>query len=318
MDYATILRAMGEETRLRILRIIALHEVSVSELVGALQMPQPRISRHLAVLKQAGLVKDRRDGTWSYYSMVLKKLPVFAQTTWEAISSDCQDSDFFNEDLVRLNEILAKRECRSREYFDVVASEWERIRRTYIDDALAFHVVASLVRPEAIVVDIGSGTGEILVAMSRTVTKVIGVDSSEKMLEVARKRIEEKGLTNVELRKGQAEKLPVETEECDTAFTSMLLHHLSEPQIGVSEMARVIKPGGRVVISDIVKHDYDWTREIMADLWLGFTEEDVREWLGDAGLVNITFSSAALPLPVESDGPGKLQAFVATGMKAHD
>ena len=314
-DTAAILRAFGEETRLRILRLLAVHEVSVSELVNALQLPQPRISRHLAVLKQAGLVRDRRDGTWSYYRMPLKELDSFARSTWGTISADCDKRDFFTEDLARLNEIVARRESRTQEYFNTVASEWDRIRRNYIDDALAFHVVASLVRHKAVIADIGCGTGEMLIGMARAVAKVIGVDTSEKMLDVCRERVEKQGLKNVELRKGRAEKLPLRNEECDTAFTSMLLHHLSEPELGVREMARVVKPGGKAIISDISKHDYDWTREVMADIWLGFTEQQIRDWVGAAGLVGVKFTSAALPLPIQNEAASKLQAFVATATK---
>ena len=315
MDTAAILKAFGEDTRLRVLRLISTQELAVYELVSTLDMPQSRISRHLAVLRHAGLVRDRREGNWIYYRMVSEELPPSAKAVWEAICSHQRDSEFFPEDLARLNRILAAREARSKAYFDVVLTEWDRIRRSYIDDALSFVVVASLIRPGATAVDVGTGTGGVLVSLAQAAAKVIGVDSSEKMLAVCGERIEQSGLKNVELRLGSAEALPLADGECDTAFSSMLLHHLGDPGLGIREMARAVKAGGKVVISDLVKHDYDWTREVMADVWLGFTEQQIRDWLAEAGLEGVTYSSTAVPSPLDPDSAHKLRAFLATGTK---
>jgi ArsR family transcriptional regulator len=313
IDPAGALRAFAEETRLRILRLISSHELCVSELVEALEVPQSSISRHLAALKQSGLLKDRREGTWVYYSLVSGE--PFAASVWAAIGPHLDAAKFFPDDLKRLEDVLSRRESRTRAYFDVVASEWDRIRRLYIDDTLAFHVVASLVQPDAVVLEVGTGTGELLVALGARVTRVIGVDESEKMLDLCRERVAKHGLTNVTLKVGKAETLPVADGECSVAFSGMLLHHLADPARGIREMARVVAPGGRVVLSDLVKHDYDWTREVMADVWLGFTEEQVRQWLTEAGLRDITWSSAALPMPIEDASSGKLRAFIATATR---
>ena len=312
-DASGVLKAFAEETRLRILRLISTHELCVSELVEALETPQSSISRHLAALKQAGLATDRREGTWVYYRLVSEDPLV--KGLWETVRPHLEEQSFFPQDLPRLERVLAEREARTKNYFNIVAKEWDRIRRLYIDDALAFHVVATLVRPDAVVVDVGTGTGEVLVALAQRVARVIGVDNSENMLAICRERVEKQGLTNVTLRRGEAEALPIGNDECDTAYSSMLLHHLANPGVGIREMARVVKPGGRAVITDLVKHEYDWTREVMADVWLGFTEEQIREWLTAAKLVDITYSSAALPLPVEGESQERLSAFVATAAK---
>lgn len=311
-----VLRALAEETRLRILRLICRAELCVSELVEALEVPQSSISRHLAALRRAGLVKDRPEGTWVYYQMASEG-PVVGPL-WQAIRPQLDDEGFFPKDLERLKKVLTEREARTKAYFDVVASEWDRIRRLYIEDALAFHVVATLVPSDAVVLEVGMGTGKTLAALAQRVARVIGVDSSEKMLQSCRERVEKHGLTNVTLKLGEAEALPVPESECDTAYSSMLLHHLADPSLGVREMGRVVKPGGKVVITDLVKHDFDWTRELMADVWLGFTEEQVRDWLREAGLVDITYSSAAVPLPLEDESPVRLSAFVATAAKPAD
>jgi len=314
-DIPAILKALGQETRLRIMRLISRQELAVNELVDVLEMPQPRVSRHLAVLRHAGLAQDRREGNWMYYRLADEPLHPLTKALWETVRGHLEEVGFAPQDLERLKGTLAKREARSKTYFDVVLTEWDRIRRNYIDDDLSFVVVSSLVRPTAVVVDVGTGTGEMLLALARTAAKVIGVDRSEKMLEVCRQRLERTSLRNVELRLGEAEALPLTDAECDTAFSSMLLHHLGDPAEGVQEMARIVRPGGKVVISDLMKHDYDWTRELMADVWLGFTEQQIREWLTAARLVDLTYSSTDVPSPLEPDARPKLRAFIATGTK---
>lgn len=315
-DPARVLKVYAEETRLRVLRLLSAHELCVSELVEALGIPQSSISRHLTALKQGGLVRDRREGAWIYYRVALGE--PFVTSLWEVIRPYLEDDEFFAGDGERLAGVLSRREARTKAYFSVVASEWDRIRRLYIDDTLAFHVMASLVRSKAVVLEVGTGTGEILVALAQRVARVIGVDSSQKMLQACRERVEKYGLTNVTLRRGEAEALPVEEGECDTAYSSMLLHHLGDPGRGMGEMARVVKPGGKVVISDLVKHDYDWVREVMADVWLGFTEQQIRDWLTGAGLADITYSSSAVPAALNGDHQSRLRAFVATATKPQD
>ena len=315
LDLPLILKGLGEQTRLRILRLICMQELAVNEIVETLGLSQSRVSRHLAVLRQAGLVGDRREGNWIYYRMAPEKLNPFAASVWAAICLQVGGSEFFPEDLEGLRETLGRREARSKEYFDVVVSEWDRIRRHYIDEPFSFVVVSSLVRSDAVVVDVGTGTGELLLPLAQAAGKVIGVDRSEKMLQACRRRVASAGLTNVELRLGPAEALPVADGECDTAFCSMLLHHLGEPAQGVREMVRVVKPGGKVVISDLLKHDFDWTREVMADLWLGFTMDQIREWMTAAGLTGVAYSSTMVPSPLQPESDVKLRAFMASGTR---
>jgi len=315
LDLATVLKAFGETTRLRILRLISLQELAVNELVDTLDMPQSRISRHLAVLRHVALVSVRREGNRIYYRMAEEGIDPFCKALWEVIRQPVSDAAFFPEDLTRVREMLARRETRTKEYFDVVLTEWDRIRRNYIEDTLSFLVVSSLIRPGAVAVDVGTGTGEVLCWLAQMAAKVIGVDRSEKMLAVSRERVARSGLQNVELLLGEAEALPLDDCICETAFSSMLLHHLGDPGQGVREMGRVVRPGGKVVISDLVKHDFDWTREVMADVWLGFTEEQIRQWLTGAGLLDITYAAKTVPSPMEGDSGGKLRAFIATGTK---
>jgi len=315
LDRPTILKAFGEKTRLRILRLVSVRELAVNELVEALEVPQSRISRHLAVLRRGGLVRDRREGNWIYYSLAAEELEPFAAAVWEALLAHQPGGGVFAADLERMARAVAKREARSKSYFDVVVTEWDRIRRDYIDETFSFVAISSLVRPDAVVADVGAGTGGVLLQLARAAGKVIGVDRSEKMLDVCRQRAAAAGLKNVELRLGDAERLPLADAECDAALSSMLLHHLKDPAAGVMEMARVVKPGGKVVVSDLVKHDCDWTREVMADVWLGFTREQIEEWLSAAGLTRVMYSSTEVPSPVQPESAGKLRAFIASGTR---
>ena len=314
-DPSAILRAFSEQTRLRILRLIGSQELSVGELVEVLEIPQPRVSRHLGVLRQVGLAADRRDGNRVFYRLDEAGLEPFARAVWDAVLSHQPGQARFDADTERLERALARRKARSREYFDAVLSEWDRIKRDYVQDALPFLVAANFVGPGAVAVDVGTGTGEVLIALARAGARVIGVDGSEKMLEVCRQRARSSGLTGIDLRLGDAESLPLADDECDTAFGSMLLHHLSDPGRGVREMARVVRPGGKVVIIDLAKHDREWAREVMADVWLGFTEAQIRQWLAQAGLTDATCSSSAIASPRRQDSSEKLETFVAVGTK---
>lgn len=311
-----ILKALSEEIRLRIVRLISAQELYVNELVSILEMSQPRVSRHLAVLKNAGLVIDRREGNWIYYHANNAADDSFTADIRRVIDDHLLDETFFPEDLKRLAEVLERRRAGSTAWFDNVAGEWDRIKHNYIQDMLPFMVVTNLIPSGAVAADIGTGTGGVLLTLAGSAGKVIGIDSSEKMLDVCRKRIAESNLDNVELRLGDAEALPLDDGECDTVFSSMLLHHLTSPQQGIAEMARALKPGGNVVIIDLVKHANDWTRQVMADLWLGFTQTQIQEYLQEAGFVGMSYSTSTLACPPGDDQDGKLQVFIAIAAKA--
>ena len=311
-----ILKALSEEVRLRIFRLVSMQELYVNELVNILEMSQPRISRHLSVLKNTALVVGRREGNWIYYHANDTADDTFAANIRRTISDHLLDETFFPEDLSRLANVLARRKANSTAWFDNVASEWDRIKRNYIQDMLPFMVATNFIQSGAVAADIGTGTGEVLLTLAKSAGKVIGIDSSARMLDVCRDRIAQSGLDNVELRLGDAEALPLDDAECDTVFSSMLLHHLPSPQQGIAEMARALAPGGKVVIIDLVKHANDWTREVMADLWLGFTEEQIQDYLQEAGFVDLSYSTSTVLSPADGDRAEKLQIFIAIAAKA--
>jgi len=310
-----MLKCLAEETRLRILRLVTVQELAVNELVDTLSLPQPRVSRHLAVLRRVGLVRDRRDGNLIYYRASADEMPPPAGPVWRAVHEALADGPFHPGDLTRLEATLARRGARSRGYFDDVLAEWDRIRRSYIDDALSASITAGLVPRGAVAADIGTGTGRLLPWLAKAASRVIAVDRSERMLAVCRERLAREGLANVELRAGEAEALPLADGECDVVFSSMLLHHLADPAAGAREMARIVRPGGRLVVSDLAKHEEDWTREVMADLWLGFAEAQVRQWLAAAGLTDVTYTCKPARPGRRAGAMRKLPAFLATGIR---
>lgn len=316
-DPAIILKAMAEATRLRILRLIETQELSVGELVEILRMPQPKVSRHLAVLRRAALVADRREGNCIYYRMPTAELDSLARDVWQAVRAHDDGDRRAAGDSLRLQRVLVRRKTRTASYFDAVAEVWDRIKADYIADALPFLIVSNLLRSDSIAVDVGTGTGDVLLALAPKARRVIGIDSSDKMLATCRKRVEQAGLSNVELRAGEAEALPLSDGEADVALASMVLHHLTDPARGIAEMARVVRPGGKVVIIDLVEHAHDWAREVMADVWLGFTEPQVRGWLEQSGLKNVTYSVSSIDSPIADAARQKLQAFVAVGVKSN-
>jgi len=314
-EITSILKAMAEETRLRILRLLSMQELTVTELVESLSIPQSRISRHLAVLRNAGLVRTRREGNWIYYTFSAEKFPLEMQDLWEAIKGKLSEASFFPEDLEKLQKTITARAARSRVRFDEIIGRWGLINRQYVQDAISFLAAGQLLQPETVVVEIGTGKGESLEVLAGASGHVIGVDSSEKILAACRARIAEAGLDNVELRRGDVEQLPLADEECDVALATMVLHHVNRPDIGVKEMARVVRAGGKVVIIDLVEHGRPWAREAMADQWLGFSRRQIADWLEGAGLGNVSFLTSLIASPLEPPAETKLQAFIAVAVK---
>ncbi len=194
-----------------------------------------------------------------------------------------------------LEKVLEARAGRTKSWFDSVAPEWDSLRRLFNDDIHRARAVAKLVPPDLCVADIGTGTGVLAKELAAAGLRVIAVDHSRKMLEAARAKLEAAGIESVELRQGDAGKLPIGDGDVQAAFAHMVLHYLPSPAEAVREMARVVAPGGRIVVVDFVQHDREWMRERLGVLWQGFPLDTVREWFDGADLVD---------LDIEVDEPG--------------
>jgi ubiquinone/menaquinone biosynthesis C-methylase UbiE/DNA-binding MarR family transcriptional regulator len=280
------LRLLADPSRLRILLLVEREELSVAELQEILGMGQSRISTHLAQLKQAGLVEDRRQGKSILYRLkqsaqsngFSQMLRVLRQAAAEIPEAE-QDSE-------ALRLALRRRQDKMRAYFDELAGKFGR---NYVPgrswQGLAETLLTLL--PPMVIADLGAGEGTFSQLLARRSKKVIAVDNSEKMVEYGRELARKHGVKNLEYRKGDLEDVPIRDATVDLAFFSQALHHAQHPERAVAEAWRILKPGGRIVVLDLLRHNYEEARELYADLWLGFTEVEVTRFLRQAGFKNI-------------------------------
>jgi ubiquinone/menaquinone biosynthesis C-methylase UbiE/biotin operon repressor len=283
------LRLLADPSRLRILLLVEREELSVAELQEILGMGQSRISTHLAQLKQAGLVEDRRNGKSILYRLkrsaqfngFSQMLGVLRQAAAEIPEAE-QDSE-------ALRLALRRRQDKMRAYFDELAGKFGR---NYVPGRSWQGLAETLLTlmPPMVIADLGAGEGTFSQLLARRSKKVIAVDNSDKMVEYGREMALKHGVKNLEYRKGDLEEVPIRDATVDLAFFSQALHHAQHPERAVAEAWRILKPGGRIVVLDLLRHNYEEARELYADLWLGFTEVEVTRFLRQAGFRNIETS----------------------------
>jgi ubiquinone/menaquinone biosynthesis C-methylase UbiE/DNA-binding transcriptional ArsR family regulator len=281
-----ILRAAAEPSRLRILLLLKEEELSVAELQEILTMGQSSISTHLSQLKQAGLVEDRRTGKNNLYRLSGPAAGTLLDGLLEQAKKEVSES---KTDRTAMRRVVKKRQDRMRAFFDSMAG---RLGKDYVPGkswkSLAEAFLYLL--PRMTIADLGSGDGGSAVLLSQNAVKVIGVDSSEKMLAVARDRVQRAGISNVDFRLGEMEELPIDGAAVDLVFFSQSLHHAAHPERALREAARILRPGGRIVILDLAKHRFEEARELYADEWLGFSEAEMEEMLSGAGFSDVRAS----------------------------
>ena len=303
------LSALADTTRSRILLLLDRHELTVSELCGIMQLPQSTVSRHLKALADSGWISARAEGTSNVYAMTRDDLDASATATVGAgpragrSGLGCR----------------ARSAAACRRSLPSVAQSPRSFSRRLPGNGIAlrddlfgerFHLSAltAFADPEWTVGDFGCGTGQMTAALAPFVGRVIAVDGSAAMLQAAKKRLQ--GLENVELRRGDLEALPVDDARLDAATLVLVLHHLAEPERALAEVCRVLKPGGRLLVVDMLPHDRESYRQQMGHAWLGFSDVHVRRILGESGFGGIR----VVPLSPDpkSKGPG---LFVATAKK---
>ena len=272
-------KALADETRLRLIRIGLDHELNVKELMAVLGMGQSRVSRHLKILTESGLLSSRRDGLRVFYSAA-EQGP--GRRVLEAISPLLAGEELFERDQLRAGEVISERASATRRFFEYIAGDWDRLKQKVLNGFDLQGLVARQMKPGRVAVDLGCGTGDLLETLLEKSREVIGVDSSAKMLDLARERYGSNG-RSVSLRIGELEHLPLRDGEADFAVASMALHHLSRPGEGIEEAFRVLSPGGRLIIIDFDKHTNETMRHEYGDQWLGFSGEELAGWLDRAG-----------------------------------
>ncbi len=278
-----VFKTLSDPTRVRILALVEREELAVQELMEVLGMAQSRVSRHLAILREAGLLADRRDGTYVFYRFAPPAEGPW-RDTWELVRRTRRDDPTAERDAAALTRVMDARAARTRRFFDSVGPEWDALRKIFNDDALRARAVARLVDPELRVADIGTGTGVLALELGRLGLRVVAIDNSTRMLDAARAKLEREDVSGVELRLGEASALPLADGEVDAALAHMVLHYLPSPGEAIREMARAVAPGGTVVVVDFVRHTHEWMRQELGVSWLGFAGEEVEGWFGEADL----------------------------------
>jgi SAM-dependent methyltransferase len=299
------LSVLNDPIRCRSLLVLERQELTVSELCTVLQLPQSTASRHLKVLSDDGWTVARRDGTSRRYAMPMADLETDARRLWALIREHLLDTPAAVQDRQRLEGVLAARRTRSQEFFSTTAGAWAQLRREMFGPSFDLHGLLGLLDDRRQVADLGCGTGQVTEYLAPFVDRVIAVDDSPAMLEAARMRLA--AVANAEVRQGQLEALPIEDGAMDAATLVLVLHHLPEPARALAEAARILRPGGRLLILDMLPHDREEYRQSMGHVWLGFSEEQLNRWLAAAGF----HPARVRPLPAAPEARGPM-LFAAT------
>ena len=302
------LGALSDQTRCRMLLVLERRELTVGELADVLQLPQSTVSRHLKALADTGWVGSRRDGTSRFYAF---ELPAGSDldTVWALARAEVADRPGAAQDQRRLESVLARRASRSQTFFASSAGEWDRLRADLFGDDFYLRGLLALVDDRWTVGDLGCGTGTVASVLAPFVSRVIAVDASDEMLSAASVRLGD--APNVELRAGVLELLPIEACALDAATMMLVLHHVPDPAAALSEAHRALKPGGRLLIVDMLPHEREEYRQQMGHVWLGFSAEQMTRLMEGAGLEGVRIH--ALPSDAAARGPS---LFVATGRRS--
>jgi ArsR family transcriptional regulator len=282
-----ILRVVADPSRLRILLLLKDEELSVAELQEILVMGQSTISTHLSQLKQAALVEDRRTGKNNLYR--LSPAPAEGSLLDGLLAKARDEIPEAAHDQAELRRVIRKRQDKMRSFFDSVAG---RLGKDYVPGQSWKSVAEALLRlmPPMNIADLGAGDGTFALLLAQGAKKVIAVDTSARMIEVGRDLALRNGIVNVEFRLGDMEEVPIAAAEVDLVFFSQSLHHALHPDRALKEAFRILAPGGRIVVLDLLKHRFEEARELYADEWLGFSEADVETMLEKAGFTAIQTS----------------------------
>lgn len=290
------LRGAGEPTRLRVLALLAGDELSVMELSHILDQSQPRVSRHLKLMTEAGLIERFPDGARVYYR--LSSEPTARRLVDTVL--DLLDDRSSEQDHRRLDEVRRDREAAAEAYFEQVAPQWDRIRSLYVCESAVEAAIEHAAGPGPFerLVDLGTGSGRMLTLLGGRARMAVGLDLSQNMLNIARAKVAQAGVGKVELRHGDIFATRLPSQSADLVLVHQVLHYLSDPAAAVSEAARLVMPGGKLLIVDFARHDLEELREEHQHRRLGFTDAEINGWLADAGLK----ASAPIALPPDKDG----------------
>lgn len=291
--------ALADPIRLRLLRVLEQQELSVAELCDVLQLPQSTVSRHLKLLADEGWLRSRRRATEHLYRMGPGELDAAARRLWAVAREQTESWPAVRQDGLRLGSRLRERRETSEAFFAGAAGQWDKLRDELYGRRFAGDAMLALLPDDAVVADLGCGTGLVASQLAPWVKQVIGIDSSAAMLKAAARRTEQ--LSNMELRKGDLTAVPIEDRSCDAALMLLVLSYVPDAPAVLAEMSRILKPGGRAVIVDLLPHDREDFRRRMGQQVLGFELDEIRAMLSDAGISVIR--AASVPPEPDVKGP---------------
>jgi len=299
--------SLADPTRLRLLCLLEQQELGVVDLCQVLQMPQSTVSRHLKVLLDEGWVSTRAQGTARLYRLTPGELDAPARRLWLLAREQTETWPAVRQDRLRLERRRTDRRSGAESFFAGAAGKWDELRAQLYGRGFTQAALLALLPPGWVVADLGCGTGPVVAALAPHVRRVVGVDQSAAMLKAARRRTE--GLANVELRRGSLQALPIEDGSVDAALTVLALTYVEDPARAVAEMARVLRPSGRAVVVDLLRHDREDFRRQMGQQGMGFESDELAGLLAQAGIQDV--SCRVLPPEPEAKGPALV---LATGM----
>ncbi|MBP2558599.1 ArsR family transcriptional regulator [Neorhizobium galegae] len=279
-----VLKTAGEPTRFRLLALLAAGDLTVTDLTEILGQSQPRISRHLKLLAEEALIDRYQEGAWAYFR--LKQEGKAATLVRTLLAASSEDDPVLLRDSERLTMVKRLHAERAQAYFSRNASEWDELRRLHISDAAVEAALLKLIgtTPVDALLDLGTGTGWILQLLSNLYRRAVGIDASRDMLSVARSNLDKAGIVKASVRHGDILNLPLEGQDFDLITVHQVLHFLDQPELAIAEAARVLRPGGRLLIVDLAPHTLEYLREDHAHVRLGFSHQVMAEWLEKVGL----------------------------------
>ena len=302
------LRALSDPTRLRIVSLLEADELSVNELQEVTRMGQSRISTHLGLLLDSGLVESRREGKRTYYKLKAQANGEGGEVVRLAVRGAKEQAEY-TDDQLNLKRILARRREQAQVYFNQVAGRFDRVYGPGRSWQAFGHLLLRIL-PPLVVADLGSGEGLLSELLARRCKRVIAVDNSEKIVGFGAAKAKRNNLKNLEFRLGNLEEPPIEAESVDLAILSQALHHAESPARAISSAYQILKPGGQVLILDLARHNFQDARKLYGDRWLGFTEGELHRWLEEARFKKIEINVVA-----REEQPPHFETVLASGQK---
>ncbi|PWU16737.1 MAG: transcriptional regulator [Verrucomicrobia bacterium] len=302
------LRSLSDPTRLRIVALLERDELSVNELQEITRMGQSRISTHLGLLQDSGLVRSRREGKRTFYGLNPGADPNAAEVIRLAIRG-AQELSEHKGDQINLKRILGRRREQAEVFFNQVAGRFDRVYGPGRSWQAFGHLLLRIL-PPLVVADLGAGEGLLSELLARRCKKVIAVDNSEKIVAFGAAKAKKNQLKNLEFRLGDLQNPPVEPQSADLVVLSQALHHAEQPGVAISAGFKILKPGGQILILDLAKHTFERARELYGDRWLGFAESDLHRWLEEAGFKKIEINVVA-----REEQPPHFETVLAGGQK---